>query len=261
MTIVRHELRQGRTAFLIWCGCIAALLGICIFLFPEMKGEMDTVSEMFASMGAFTAAFGMDKLNFGTLTGYYAIECGNVLGLGGAFYAAIIATDILSKEERMHTADFLLTHPLGRVRVMTEKLLSVLIRIVLLNLLIYGISVLSMAAVGEEIPWKEVNLLHLAYFLMQLELAGICFGISAFLRRGSVSIGLGIAVLMYFMNLIANITESAKDLKYLTPFGFCDGALIAAEGKLDGAVLAAGMALGALGILAAYLKYPKKDIA
>ena len=261
MTIVRHELKQGRTAFLIWCGCIAALLGICIFLFPEMKGEMDTVSEMFASMGAFTAAFGMDKLNFGTLTGYYAIECGNVLGLGGAFYAAIIATDILSKEERMHTADFLLTHPLGRVRVMTEKLASVLIRIVLLNLLIYGISVLSMAAVGEVIPWKEVNLLHLAYFLMQLELAGICFGISAFLRRGSVSIGLGIAALMYFMNLIANITESAKDLKYLTPFGFCDGALIAAEGKLDGAVLAAGMALGALGILAAYLKYPKKDIA
>lgn len=261
MTIVKHELRQGRTAFLVWAGVIAALLGICIFLFPEMKEEMDTVSEMFASMGAFTAAFGMDKLNFGTLTGYYAIECGNVLGLGGAFYAAIIATDVLSKEERMHTADFLLTHPLGRVRVMTEKLASVLIRIVLLNLLIYGISVLSMAAVGEVIPWKEVNLLHLAYFLMQLELAGICFGISAFLRRGSVSIGLGIAVLMYFMNLIANITESAKDLKYLTPFGFCDGALIAAEGKLDGVVLAAGMALGALGILAAYLKYPKKDIA
>ena len=261
MTIVRHELKQGRTAFLVWAGVIAALLGICIFLFPEMKEEMDTVSEMFASMGAFTAAFGMDKLNFGTLTGYYAIECGNVLGLGGAFYAAIIATDVLSKEERMHTADFLLTHPLGRVRVMTEKLASVLIRIVLLNLLIYGISVLSMAAVGETVPWKEVNLLHLAYFLMQLELAGICFGISAFLRRGSVSIGLGIAVLMYFMNLIANITESAKDLKYLTPFGFCDGALIAAEGKLDGAVLAAGMALGALGILAAYLKYPKKDIA
>ena len=69
MTIVRHELRQGRTAFWIWSGAIAALLGICIFLFPEMKGEMDTVSDMFASMGAFTAAFGMDKLNFGTLTG------------------------------------------------------------------------------------------------------------------------------------------------------------------------------------------------
>ena len=260
MTIVKHELRQGRTAFLIWCGAIAALLGICIFLFPEMKAEMDTVSEMFASMGAFTAAFGMDKLNFGTLTGYYAIECGNVLGLGGAFYAAIIAADVLCKEERMHTADFLLTHPVSRTQVMTEKLASVLIRLAVLNALIYGIAVLSMTAVGEEVPWKELNLMHLAYFLLQLELAGLCFGISAFLRRSSVSIGLGIAILMYFMNLIANITESAKDLKYLTPFGFCDGAAIVSEGRLDGGILAAGMALGALGILAAYLKYPKKDI-
>ena len=136
-----------------------------------------------------------------------------------------------------------------------------LIRIVVLNVLIYLVAILSMTAVGEEIPWKELNLMHLAFWLLQLELAGICFGISAFLRRASVSIGLGIAVLMYFMNLIANITESAKDLKYLTPFGFCDGAAIVSEGKLDGPYLAAGMAFGALGILAAYLKYPKKDIA
>ena len=33
----------------------------------------------------------MDRLNFGTLDGYYAIECGNILGLGGAFFAALSA--------------------------------------------------------------------------------------------------------------------------------------------------------------------------
>ncbi|MBQ4424647.1 MAG: ABC transporter permease subunit [Lachnospiraceae bacterium] len=260
MTIVKHELRQGKTAFLIWTAAIAFLLGICIFLFPEMKGDMDGISEMFASMGSFTAAFGMDKLNFGTLTGYYAIECGNVLGLGGAFFAALCAVDILCKEERGHTADFLLTHPVSRIRIMTEKLISVVLRITALNLIIYAVSVGSMAAIGEEIPWKEVNLLHLAYYLMQLEIAAVCFGISAFLKRGSVGIGLGLAALFYFMSLIANITESAGFLKYCTPFGFCDGASIVDTGKLDGAVLAAGLALGALGILAAYLHYPKKDI-
>ena len=260
MIIVKHELKQGRTAFWIWAGSIAALLGICIFLFPEMKSEMDTVSDMFASMGAFTAAFGMDKLNFGTLIGYYAIECGNVLGLGGAFFAAICAVDILSKEERVHTADYLLSHPVSRVRIMTEKLASVALRILVMNGLIYLISIGSMAAVGESVPWKEVNLLHLAYFLLQLEIAGSCFGLSAFLTRGSVGIGLGLAALLYFMNLIANITKSAEFLKYFTPFGFCDGATIVDEGKLDAGILAAGLALGALGILAAYLKYPKKDI-
>ena len=260
MTIVRHELRQGRTAFWIWTGAIAALLGICIFLFPEMKGEMDTVSDMFASMGAFTAAFGMDKLNFGTLTGYYAIECGNVLGLGGAFYAALCAVDILAKEERIHTADLLFAHPVSRVQVMTEKLVSVLLRLTALSVIIYLVSVGSMLAIGEDVPWKVVNLLHLAYFLLQLEIAGICFGISAFLKRGSVGVGLGVAFLLYFMNLIANITKSAEFLKYFTPFAFCDGAVIVTDGKLDAGILAAGLVLGALGIAAAYLSYPKKDL-
>ena len=98
MIIVRHELKQGRTSFFIWTAAVGLLLAVCVLLYPEMKGEMDGISEMFASMGSFTAAFGMDRLNFGTLIGYYAVECGNVLGLGGAFYAALCAAGILSKE-------------------------------------------------------------------------------------------------------------------------------------------------------------------
>lgn len=221
MTLVKHELRQGRTAFLIWTAAIGFLLSVCIFLFPEMKGQMDSVNDVFASMGSFTAAFGMDRLNFGTLTGFYAVECGNVLGLGGAFYAALCAVGILSKEEKERTADFLLTHPVSRTRIITEKLIAVLIQITAMNIIIYALSVGSIAAVGEEIPWKEISLLHIAYYLLQLELAGICFGISAFLHRGSVGIGLGIAAVMYFLNLIANISETAEFLKYITPFGYC----------------------------------------
>lgn len=105
MTLVKHELRQGKTSLLIWTAAIGFLLAICIFLFPEMKGQMDSVSDMFSSMGSFTEAFGMDRLNFGTLIGFYAVECGNILGLGGAFYAALCAAGILSKEEKDKTAE------------------------------------------------------------------------------------------------------------------------------------------------------------
>ena len=260
MTLVKHELRQGRTAFLIWTAAIGFLLSVCIFLFPEMKGQMDSVNDVFASMGSFTAAFGMDRLNFGTLTGFYAVECGNVLGLGGAFYAALCAVGILSKEEKERTADFLLTHPVSRTRIITEKLIAVLIQITAMNIIIYDLSVGSIAAVGEEIPWKEISLLHIAYYLLQLELAGICFGISAFLHRGSVGIGLGIAAVMYFLNLIANISETAEFLKYITPFGYCEGADIVSSGNLDGAKLAVGAVIGISGIVIAYLKYTMKDI-
>lgn len=260
MTIVKHELRQGRTAFLIWTGAIGFLLAVCIFLYPEMKGEMAGVSEIFASMGSFTAAFGMDRLNFGTLMGYYAIECGNVLGLGGAFYAALCAVGVISKEEKERTAEFLLTHPVRRTRVVTEKGIAVLLQVAALNLAVYAVAVASIAAIGEEIAWKELNLLHLAYFLMQLELACVCFGVSAFLRRGGAGVGMGIAAVSYVLNLIANITEKASFLKSVTPFGYCDGADIVADGRLDGTRIAIGAAVAAAGVLAAYLKYPGKDI-
>ena len=260
MTIVKHELRQGKTAFWIWTASIGFLLGVCVYLFPEMKGEMGGVGALFSSMGAFTKAFGMDKLNFGTLTGYYAIECGNVLGLGGAFFASLCAAGMLSKEERDRTAEFLLTHPVSRGRVVTEKLLAVFLQITAMNLMIYALALGSIALIGEPIPWKELNLLHLAYFLLQLELAGLCFGLSAFLRKGSAGAGLGVAVLMYFLNLVANIAKSARFLKYFTPFGFCDAADIVSRGRINTGILAIGLAAGVLGILIAYGKYTRKDI-
>ena len=260
MTLVKHELRQGKTSFLIWTASVGFLLAICIFLFPEMKEQMDGVNDIFASMGSFTQAFGMDRLNFGTLIGFYAVECGNILGLGGAFYASLCAVGILSKEEKDKTAEFLLTHPVSRKRIVTEKLIAVLIQLTAMNIIIYALALGSMTAIGETIPLKEISLLHLAYYLLQLELAGICFGVSAFLRKGSAGAGLGIAAMMYFLNLIANIADSAEFLKYITPFGYCEGADIVSNGSLDSALVAVGTVLGIGGIIIAYLKYTKKDI-
>lgn len=51
-----------------------------------------------------------------------------------------------------------------------------------INIIVYAISVGSIIAVGEAIPWKEISLLHLAYYLFQIELAGICGIIIAYLK-------------------------------------------------------------------------------
>lgn len=261
MTLLKHELKQGSKTLAIWTASIGFLIAICLFLFPEMKGEMDSVSDMFASMGSFTAAFGMDRLNFGTLIGFYAVECGNILGLGGAFFASLIAVSALAKEEKERTAEFLLSHPVSRVSVISSKLAALVIQIIVMNAVIFALSAACIAAIGEEPAWKEICLLHLAYFLLQLELAGICFGISAFLRRGSLGLGLGIAAMAYFLNLIANISEQAQCLRYVTPFAYAEGADILTDLALDGPLVALGMAYGLIGVAAAFWRYGKKDIA
>lgn len=96
---------------------------------------------------------------------------------------------------------------------------------------------------------------------MQLETAAICFGISAFLSSGSAGLGLGAAAIFYFLNIITNLTEKAEFLKFLTPFGYTDGADIIANGKIEIKYLSVGLIFTAAGIGTAFYKYNKKDIA
>ena len=260
MTLIRHELRRGRMSLLIWTCAIGGFLMISLFVFPEMKTQMDSISSVFASMGAFTKAFGMDTLNFGTLTGYYGIECGNMLGLGGALFAALLGISALAREEKDGTAELLLTHPLSRAEVVTKKLIAVLIQVVILNAVVLLLSVGTIAVIGEAVPWKEIWLLHAAYFLLQLEIACICFGISACIWHGGLGIGLGIAVTLYFINIIASLTSAVEFLKFITPFGYADGADLITRGSIHGIRLLIGMAFAAAGIALAYRKYCRKDI-
>lgn len=260
MTLIKHELRQGWKSLMIWTISIGFFIAICVFMYPEMESEMEGVNDMFSSMGAFTAAFGMDRLNFGTLIGFYAVECGNILGIGGSFFAALIGISVLAKEEKERTAEFLLTHPVSRIRIITEKLVSIMLQIIIMNVAIFIISIASIAVIDENIPWKELSLLHLSYFLIQIELAGICFGISAFLKVGGLGIGLGITTVMYFLNIVANISESAEFLKYITPFGYAEGADIIADMSLDTGKVILGMIYTLIGIFLAYYKYSRKDI-
>ena len=103
-------------------------------------------------------------------------------------------------------------------------------------------------------------LFHLAQMLMQTEIACICMGISAFLRKGSVSIGIGVAALLYFLGLFGNITEKAEKVKYITPYAYADAADILPDAALDGTLILFGMGYAFLGLAIGYVKYQRKDI-
>ena len=96
---------------------------------------------------------------------------------------------------------------------------------------------------------------------MQLEISCICFGISAFIKRGSIGIGLGLALALYFMNLVCNISEQAEFLRYITPYAYAEASNIISEAKLDIGLIAVGEVIAVAGVAVSYFKYIKKDIA
>lgn len=256
MVLFRHELRQGRVALLIWTCAVAGLLGVCVLIYPEMAEQMETVGALFSDMGAFSTAFGMDRIHFGSFPGYFAVECGNVLGLGGALFAALLGISTLTGEE-----DFLLTHPISRLRVAAEKLGAVVAQLGLFTLCSAAVTALCTAAIGQRSPVGLMALLFLAHFLLQAQIAAVTFSLSAFLRQKNAGAGLGLAVLFYFLNLLANLTQKASFLKYLTPFAWAEGADILTDHALNGRYLAAGLGLALAALALGMPHYRRKDIA
>lgn len=260
MTIFKHEMKMNIKLLAIWSIAIGVLLMICMMMFPQISKQMDNVNEMYSSMGSFTEAFGMDKINFGTAIGFYGIECGSMLGIGGSLFAAMLGIGLLSKEEGAHTAEFLFTHGISRHRILLEKLLAMVTILILFNAICMGFAGISFAIIGEEIAVKEFLLFHLAQVILQFELAGICFGISAFLHRGGMGLGIGIAALMYFFNIVENISKDADWIKYITPFHYADAANIISEVKIDSPLMVLGCIYMIAGIVVAFAKYCRKDL-
>lgn len=260
-TLLIHEIKRNKISIIVWSAAMSFMLGICVFIYPEMQTQMGDISQMFADMGAFSDAFGMDRLNFGEFMGYFGVECGNTLGIGGALLAAIVGIGALSKEERDKTADFLLTMPVSRVRVITEKLLFAITHVVVVNLAVGVVCILSSLAISADADYPQMLLILFSYLLMQIEITAITFGISAFLNTGGLGIGIGIGFGLYFLNILANLSEELDFLRYLTPFGFADSGRIISEGGLEPISLIIGAIFTATGIALAYYKYGKKDIS
>ena len=260
MNVWVHELKRGIRSTLIWGLVIGGTIMLCVFLFPELKRELGDMVDAMSDIGGFGAAFGMDQLNYGDITGFYGIYAGSMLGIGGIFYAAVLGIGLLAKEEKDHTADFLLTHPVTRTSVFWQKAGAMAVQIFAMNVLVAALAALAVFAIGESPDWEGIGLFHAGQLLMQAEVGCVCLGISAFLRRGSVSIGIGIAAFLYFLGLLGNITEKAEMVKYITPYAYADAAHILPKGALDGPLIFIGFIYGAGGILAGWLRYRRKDI-
>lgn len=260
MTVFRKELRSGAVNFLVWSVIIGGLMAVCIGIYPSMTDSMEDMSALFAGMGDFSAAFGLDKLKYGSIIGFYGVECGNILGLGGAFFTALTAMGLLAGEEGGHTAEFLLTHPVSRLQIAAEKLAALAVLVIGLNLICFACGAGGVLAIGEEAEWEDLIRYHGALLLMQLQIGGLCFGASALLRRGGLGPAMGLAALLYFAGLLINLDQDLDWLRFVTPYYYADAARIFAGETLTDPILA-GCALGILGTGFGLWWYTRKDIA
>lgn len=261
LTIYKHEMKALYKMLLIWILSVGGMCFVCILLFNSMKEDMAGMAESFSQMGAFADAFGMSQLSIATLEGFYATEVGTIHGLGVAIFAAIISMVMLSKEEDGHTSEFLFTLPLSRTKVITSKLAAVITNVIIFNVVSVGAYTLGIVILDENIDFVRFFLYHGMQVLTQLELAGICFGLSAFMKKNKLGLGIGIVVICYAYDLMVRVIPDLSDYKLISPYSYSNAADIFNTGKIEVPALVLGMIIMMVCVGAAYVRYGRRDLA
>ncbi len=260
-TVYKFELRRGRTTTLIFTLICTALLLFVMAVYPLFKDMLGDMSTMMSDMGAFSEMFGMDQLDYGSAQDYFATEGGLMVAFCGSILAAFLGGAALGREEGDRTAEWLLTHPISRSRIFFGKLLSMATLLLIMNAVCALFTGLSFPIIGEPLNVKTFLLFYLAQYVMHLEIGCMSLLLSALMKRSAGPIGLGVALVMYFVSLIAAALEELEFLTYITPFTYSDAAAIFTEGSIDMVRMGIGIAVLVVCTIAAHGIWCKKDIA
>ena len=133
--------------------------------------------------------------------------------------------------------------------------------IVLFNAICIGFYLLGFGVLGEDIPTKEFVLYHGMQIVMEIEIAGICYAVSAFSDRNRLGFGLGVVLLFYAYDLMARVIPDLSDYNILSPFSYANASDIFSSGELSSSAFALGMVLLLLSLGSAFTIYNKRDLA
>ncbi|QED49286.1 ABC transporter permease subunit [Cytobacillus dafuensis] len=263
--IFMRELKRSRKSLIIWSLVLAGLIIWLLSIFPQFAEGQKSMNDLFeAYPESMKQMFGMDRINLGTLIGFYGIEIYMMTTLLGSIYSALLASNILAKEENEKTIEFLLSKPVSRGRIVLEKLLAVVVNIVILNIVSTISSLIGFQFTKDaDVPGKTFALLIIATLLLHLTFAAISFMLSSIMRktRNTLSASLAIVIVTYFLNVMSGLSEDLDFLKYFSPFKYVDAANIINENMLEPIYITIMAAIILISISAAFIIYKKKDIS
>lgn len=263
MNLLLRELKSNRRSLIIWGSTLALLSFLMLAIYPSFAEDVAHMEELLSIYPeGFMKAFGMDKLSLADAIGWFALEAYLMTMLFGSMFAVILSSSMLAKEEDEKTIEFLLAKPITRNHIVTSKLAAFVGYLLLFNIGIGVVSFIGFEIFAEEYSRIELLRLIMAPFLAHLSFASVGFFLSLFFTRkkSSYSVGIGLVLLVYFLNVMASLTEKVQFLRYVSPFYYMDAADIIVDGGINPLHTLILLAVSAMAIGATYILYNRRDI-
>jgi len=262
MNIIIHELRTYFKSLLIWSIIIIFLIVVGISKFSAFANNPEMLAILDAYPPALLEALNLRAFNLTTVTGFFGIMhiyFALLVGVAAVLWGA----DIIAKEERDKTADFILTLPITRQRLLTAKVVAAVIHCAALVLIIWAASLIAVAPYHPDAAFYRFLALQMqSLFLLMLIFLAIGIVLACTMRRYKRVTAVAVALLLssFFMATLADIDERLDVLKYVSPFKYFDAGVLYREGQIGGIYWALTLLIIAVSMTTAYLAYSRRDI-
>jgi len=262
MNMFLHELKAYRRSSIIWTIALVALVVLFLSMFPSFSREAEEFKKLLEGYPeALRKALGLSVENIGSILGFYSYVF-LYISLVGAIQAMNLGTSIVSKEVRDKTADFLLTKPVSRAKIMTSKLSAAVASLVITNV-VYLAAATMMASLVEtkEYSTRVFLLLSLTLFFLQLIFLALGIIVSVVVPKikSVLPISLGTVFAFFIIGALASTTGD-NALRYISPFKYFDFAYIVQNSSYETSFMMVGIGFIAIAIAASYFIYAKRDI-
>jgi ABC-2 type transport system permease protein len=260
--IYLHEFRMSRNSVITWSLAVAVLIFVFVSLFSSIAVDAALLNEALANFpDELLMAFGMTELDLSTVLGYFGFVF-LFVQICLAIQAANYGFSLVSIEEREWTADFLLSKPVGRVQILTSKLLAALSGLTITNVVVWVSSFvfIYLYGGGRTYTTGPLVMLLMSVAVFQLFFLSVGLLISLMVRRirsvtpYSMALGFGMYVISAFGDMLG---ESA--LEKLTPFQHFEPNHILQQAAYDPLALISIFVV-LLALAGSYVLYTRRDI-
>ncbi|ADJ26583.1 putative ABC-2 type transport system permease protein [Dehalogenimonas lykanthroporepellens BL-DC-9] len=261
MNIFKFETGKRLATTLIWIVSVGFFIYITFAFFESFQGAaFSDILDNFPE--AFKRAFGLTH-DLSTILGFFGL-IGIYLFLAGAIFSSHLGLNAVSVEERDLTADFLISKPVTRNRILTAKISAGLVHLVIFNIAMGLICWAGMESFGggQDYSMKAFLLIMGGLFIFQLLFYAIGLIISVLLKRmdSPLPFSLGLSVGLYIMYSFESVIADTP-LKYLVPYDYFDLAYIIENEAFKTYGLVVSLAVITAGIVGGYILYNRRDIA
>ncbi|MDV2989653.1 MAG: ABC transporter permease subunit [Dehalogenimonas sp.] len=261
MNIFKYEVFKRLGTTLIWIVSLGLFIYATFAFFESFQGSSFT-DLLDGFPDAFKKAFGLEQ-DLSTILGYFSFLA-IYLFLAGAIFSSNLGLNAVSVEERDLTADFLISKPVTRNRIVTAKLLAGLVHVLLFNVsmgLVCYAGIESFSG-GQEYSMQAFVLIIAGVFIFQLLFYAVGFILSVLMKRmdSPLPFSLGLSIGLYVLYSFDAVLEDTP-IKYLVPYDYFNpGYIITNEAfQTTGLVISIGVIL--LSVTAGYILYNRRDIA